>query len=218
MRNSFFRQKKRPQTAEKQNGEIQTAFCLNCETMLFGNFCRECGQRADTKPFTLKSLLSGLRKFFTKFDSEITRTFFALLIRPSEFCRNYLDGKRIGFTDPIKFFFIAFVFDVTIFGLIRRAADNPAIREAAATDFDTQIFILATTFFWAVAYTLVFCRKNYNLAENTVCMLYLTAETRIFLVFLQLLFLPFALFYDNAKQIAAFFGIAVSFVYYILFS
>ena len=78
--------------------------CLNCERNLLGDYCYNCGQKSDVKPFTFRTLFNHLYQSFRKVDSEIRATFLALMLRPGDFCREYLAGRRKPYTDPVKFF------------------------------------------------------------------------------------------------------------------
>lgn len=215
--------KKKPHKVHQKSAvesEISTApaVCLNCKIELLGEFCYKCGQQANVKRFDFKVLLTQLYTALRKFDTEIRNTFFALLIRPGRFCRNYLAGKRKSFTDPFRYFFFTFVLQVTIFGLVRYISKDPEVDDAAKVGAFTQIIILSSVIFWAIAFKLVFRRAAYNLAENVVCMLYVTSQLRLFSIVLQLLFLPLAPFVESESTIRNVFELMICASYLIFFS
>lgn len=80
--------------------------CQNCETPLQGNYCHQCGQKSPQNRITLKLLLEVA--FNSIFD--VDRGFFftckEILLRPHVLITNYLNGKRIGYTNPIKLLLI----------------------------------------------------------------------------------------------------------------
>ena len=198
--------------------DLATTLCLNCEAPLLGDFCYNCGQKSDVGRFTFKTLLKHLYEAFRKFDAEVRNTFLALLTRPGEFCREYLAGRRKSFTDPFKYFFLSFAFYVALFGIIRYFSDNPEIEDATKLDLKMQLIILSSVFFWAVAYAIAFRQAGYTLAENVVCMLFLTSETRVFSAAIQLLILPLASRLEHEKIIIAIAVLIMSMIYFIYFS
>lgn len=213
-------EKKAEERVEQKISETSvSANCLNCGTKLLGDFCYNCGQKSDVELFTFKTLLTYLYQSFRKFDAELRNTFIALLKNPGEFCRGYLAGKRKPYTDPVKFFFLSFVFQVTVFGFIRYVFQNPTIDEAAAKVATiVQLMILSSVLFWAIAFTIVFRRTGYNLAENTVCLLFLTSEARILSVFVQIIALPLYVYFSINGDLLDLISLAIFFVYMIYFS
>lgn len=192
--------------------------CLNCERKLLGSYCYNCGQKSDVKPFTFRTLFTHLYQSLRKVDSEIRETFLALLVRPGDFCREYLAGKRKPYTDPVKYFFFFFIFQISLFGFIRYFSNNPEIDEAAKISTLMQLVILTSVFFWAIAYTLVYRRAGYKLAENTVCMLFVTTQSRIFSVIVQLVLLPFAANFENEALVRSVLSFIIGLVYAVYFS
>ena len=81
-----------------------------------------------------------------------------------------------------------------------------------------QMVILISVFFWAIAYTLVYRRAGYTLAENTVCLLFVTTQSRIFSVIVQLGLLPFAGYFENELLIRGVISFIIALVYAVYFS
>jgi len=81
--------------------------CSNCETLLTGQYCAECGQRTGTRMISLWELIREASEFLTTFDSRLWRTLGLLLFRPGWLTRDYLLGRRARYIPPLRLF-IAF--------------------------------------------------------------------------------------------------------------
>ncbi|MGB5622417.1 MAG: DUF4286 family protein [Gammaproteobacteria bacterium] len=81
--------------------------CSNCETLLIGQYCAECGQRTGTRMISLWELIREASEFLTTFDSRLWRTLGLLMFRPGWLTRDYLLGRRARYIPPLRLF-IAF--------------------------------------------------------------------------------------------------------------
>ncbi len=77
-------------------------YCQNCNTDLQGEYCHQCGQKSPQDRITLKLLFDlAINSIF-----DVDRGFFftckEILIHPDVLISNYLAGKRITYTNPIK--------------------------------------------------------------------------------------------------------------------
>lgn len=80
--------------------------CDNCREVLSlqDNFCPNCGQEQREKQIRLKDyLLDFLGDFFT-FDSKFFKSIYPLLFKPGKMTREYMDGKRVRYIPPLRFF------------------------------------------------------------------------------------------------------------------
>ena len=87
--------------------EPQTTKCLNCGTEFQGNFCPECGQSAETGPFTMKFIYENLLAAFISKDGGIWFTLKNLFTRPGEMIVEILKGKRRRYFSPFPMLFCA---------------------------------------------------------------------------------------------------------------
>ena len=202
---------------EKSNAELPYENCLNCETPLLGEFCYVCGQKTDVAPYTVKTLLSVFYKSFRKFDAEVKNTFLALLFRPGEFCRDYLAGKRKPYVDPIKYFFLSFVFYLSVLTAVSYISQNPEIDESAIFDTKMELVVLGSVIFWVISLTLVFRRDHYNFVEKMVCLIFLTSQTRVFTVVIRTLIMPLTIHSPHEKLIQACVPLLLSVIYLTIF-
>lgn len=83
--------------------------CANCGTLLQGEFCHSCGQKATeiNKPFWW---IAGefLDSVFS-YDSRTLRTIWLLFADPGEFTRLYNSGRRASVLPPFRTFIVATV-------------------------------------------------------------------------------------------------------------
>jgi hypothetical protein len=99
------------------DGEVRTAEpCLNCGTPLGGQYCGQCGQRAQSRLISIWDLTREAFGDLFELDSRLWRTLIPLVVRPGQLTRDYLEGRRARFMPPFRtylvlsivFFLIAF--------------------------------------------------------------------------------------------------------------
>ncbi|MBY0572739.1 MAG: DUF3667 domain-containing protein [Undibacterium sp.] len=106
---------------EKGDGQVHhsaaSSTCANCAAPLSGRFCQACGQNAHIHRSLLhmfEEMMHGLFHFETK----AWRTIPALIFKPGQLTRQYIEGKRTSFVSPLALFFFLiflmfFVFSLT---------------------------------------------------------------------------------------------------------
>lgn len=80
--------------------------CMNCRTTLHGQYCRECGQRAGRRLIGLGELIHDFFGDLANFDARIWRTLRPLLFRPGHLTSEYLSGRRVRFTPPLRLYLV----------------------------------------------------------------------------------------------------------------
>lgn len=93
-----------------------TESCLNCGTILAGQYCGQCGQRASSRLISVWELLRDAFGDLLELDSRVWQTLIPLAIRPGRLTRDYLRGRRARFMPPFRtylvlsllFFLVAF--------------------------------------------------------------------------------------------------------------
>lgn len=83
--------------------ETTTTTCKNCETVFEGNFCPNCSQRANTHRFTLKHFAHEVFHAITHADKGILFLVKKLFRWPGIVAREYVNGKRKKYFNPITF-------------------------------------------------------------------------------------------------------------------
>lgn len=94
--------------------------CLNCGNALTGNYCAQCGQKAEVRRLDWHSLGEEVFHFFTHIEKGFLFTSRDLIIRPHRLCKDYLEGKRKSYHKPIGFLLIW----ITIFTLVYHGAHS----------------------------------------------------------------------------------------------
>lgn len=92
--------------------------CANCDAPLTGQYCWNCGQRAQSRLISLWELIKDGLGDVLDVDSRFWRTLIALLFRPGYLTRDYLQGRRAKYMPPFRtylvmsaLFFIVALFD-----------------------------------------------------------------------------------------------------------
>jgi hypothetical protein len=90
--------------------------CLNCGTLLQGQYCARCGQRARGRLISIWELTRDAIGDLFELDSRLWRTIIPLMSRPGKLTHDYLIGRRARFMPPFRtylvlsivFFLVAF--------------------------------------------------------------------------------------------------------------
>lgn len=81
--------------------------CKNCRAALSGHFCQNCGQKADIHRVTFKHLLHDFFHAITHADKGFLFLIKQLTFRPGYVAKEYLEGKRKKFFNPLTFYVIS---------------------------------------------------------------------------------------------------------------
>ncbi|WP_417887794.1 DUF3667 domain-containing protein [Zunongwangia sp.] len=92
--------------------------CLNCHTPLreTDKFCPNCGQARIEKKLSFKDLLSELFSGLFAYDSRFIRTLRVLLFKPGKISKDYIEGKRMRYVNPYRFFLTTAIVFFLIYG------------------------------------------------------------------------------------------------------
>ena len=79
--------------------------CLNCGNPLelSHRYCPNCSQLNSTKSLTVRDFLEEFLGSIIDYDSRLFRTVTAMLIRPGQISLDYIQGKRVTYTNPFRF-------------------------------------------------------------------------------------------------------------------
>lgn len=90
--------------------------CLNCGTILEGNFCHKCGQENLQMKESFGHMLNHAVSDYFHFDYQFFHTMRPLFLKPGLLTNEYLAGRRAQYLHPIKMYiFISLVFFVLFF-------------------------------------------------------------------------------------------------------
>ncbi|SHK83545.1 DUF3667 domain-containing protein [Maribacter aquivivus] len=79
--------------------------CLNCghPLELSDKYCPNCSQANSTKKLTLFDFFEEFLANYFSYDSKLWKTLTALLLKPGKITREYINGKRLSYTNPFRF-------------------------------------------------------------------------------------------------------------------
>jgi len=118
------------------------SMCLNCGTTLAGQYCGNCGQRAQSRLISIWELIRDAFGDLLELDSRLWRTLIPLTIRPGKLTRDYLEGRRARYMPPFRtylvlsivFFLVAFFDPAEEFGVFLNTEEaSPAAEENSQT-------------------------------------------------------------------------------------
>ena len=160
--------------------------CVTCGAAGVRAYCADCGQPAHHGRLTLRGVFTRLVTDAFDLDRGIVFTALALFRRPGGAIRDYVSGRTVRYTNPVKYFLLmgalAAVAYLTLgferameafLGTAQGAADDPF------TGFVNRHFTLvmaATLPFMTAASRLLFRRAGYNVAEHAVFNVYVFAQ------------------------------------------
>lgn len=91
--------------------DTEYKYCLNCNTQLQGKYCHACGQQATSAKPTVKEFLMEYLNIAFIWDANFVKTFWKLITRPGYLTNEYVSGRFIAYTHPLKLnMFLLFVF------------------------------------------------------------------------------------------------------------
>lgn len=86
----------------KPLAKVEQHVCQNCGDVYVGDFCRSCGQPAQTERITLKNTLSLFFSSFFNIESGFLHTIHDLWYRPGYMVADYVRGKRKPYYKPFS--------------------------------------------------------------------------------------------------------------------
>jgi hypothetical protein len=193
--------------------------CLNCGTLLRGEYCYKCGGQADKSRITGKYLLEEIFHFFTHVEHGFLYTSKEILLRPGKTLHQYLNGKRKRFQQPVSYIIIWITIEWLIRSQIVRHFHYISIPSNDKTprynevkmfyDDYSSLFIFILTPLLGLIYFLILGKPRYNFYEMIVINIYGYGTYFI----LQLLFSTILLgliFHINTKSFEV--GLFTSFI------
>ncbi|MBT8080633.1 MAG: DUF4286 family protein [Gammaproteobacteria bacterium] len=116
---------------------VEPSTCLNCGASLGGQYCGNCGQRANSRMISIWELTRDAFGDLFELDSRLWRTVLPLLTRPGQLTRDYLEGRRARYMPPFRtylvlsiiFFLVAFFDPREELGILFEPAIAPTVTE-----------------------------------------------------------------------------------------
>lgn len=98
-------------------GEASGAACLNCSTILVGDYCHRCGQSGHVHR-SVAAWWHDIAHGVLHLDGKVWRTLPKLAFRPGELTRRYIDGQRASFVSPIAMFLFSVFLMFAVFSMV----------------------------------------------------------------------------------------------------
>ncbi len=93
--------------------------CLNCGTTVIGKYCHVCGQENIEPKESVWHLISHFFNDITHFDGKFFTSLKDLVFRPGFLSKEYMNGKRVSYLNPIRMYlFTSFVFFLIFFSAV----------------------------------------------------------------------------------------------------
>jgi len=161
--------------------------CKNCNSYFEGNFCSNCGQKADVKRFTVSNLSREFLKDFFDVDSTLLFTIKELFVRPGEMLRGYIAGKRIPYLNSFSYLLIISLIAgfVYTWSGVPNKIDEIMLTSGEIIKFTSNHFsyrMLLTIPAYAIMCSIIYKSYKYNFAEYFIINTYLISQSIIFLV------------------------------------
>ncbi|MDH3646502.1 MAG: DUF3667 domain-containing protein [Gammaproteobacteria bacterium] len=153
--------------------------CKNCGEECAGKFCRACGQPRAQR-LTFGHLLGSALGSLIDVDRGFLHTFLRLSTKPGSVPRDYVDGRQLPYTHPVKYCFIAVTAYALAINLLEISIELPGT--PARTALEQQLFqiihgllaylLFLTLYVVALLQTRLFRASGRSTAESYVFCLY----------------------------------------------
>jgi len=123
--------------------------CLNCGTRFRGKHCPECKQKASTKRLDLMVTFKNIVNKYITLDSGLLHTIVDLLYRPGYMVRDYIQGYRIEYVEPLMLLIILIALQYAIPSAFpeRAIAPFPEDLNTKLASYPVSL-ALAKTWYW----------------------------------------------------------------------
>jgi hypothetical protein len=103
------------------NNDLQVqhaaAFCPNCGAQLSGNFCQGCGQAAHLHVPSAREFLHEFIAHYVALEGKLWKSMALLIFRPGRLTRDYIEGKRVRYIEPLRLYLTFSIIFFAIFKL-----------------------------------------------------------------------------------------------------
>ena len=162
------------------------AECANCGLPRAGEFCAACGQRAVRGRLTVRGIVQQVARDVLNLDRGVLFTALELTRHPGGAIRDYVDGKRVRYTGPVKYFVLTValatfvttqtgVLNDVASGMVEGMGDTAPVTVDQTSRFMSQwmtLFMAVGVPFTAWVTRRLFGRAGMTYAEHLVLNLY----------------------------------------------
>lgn len=102
------------------------SLCLNCHHSLQAsdNYCPNCGQENTDNEISIGLLLREITSNFFSLDSRFGRTLRPFLFSPGKITNAFIEGKRVTYANPIRWYLVISLFHFFFFSWIADTQDD----------------------------------------------------------------------------------------------
>jgi hypothetical protein len=171
-------------------------WCKNCGRTADHSFCAYCGQKTETRRLDGETLLDELIEVGSHASNRLLHTIRGMIFRPGEVIRDYLNGKRRTYQDPISFFAFSFLFVEFLNRFVIEPQDLP---RPLFIRLDREWCFVCMTIIAIAAYVIA-VKPKLNLVETVVLFAFVEGVTYLYA---GILILVSALFADRLQGIGS---------------
>lgn len=91
--------------------------CPNCSTHIVGKFCQGCGQPAHLHVPSAREFLHEFIAHYVALEGKLWKSVALLLFRPGRLTRDYIEGKRVRYVEPLRLYLSFSIIFFAIFKL-----------------------------------------------------------------------------------------------------
>lgn len=178
---------------------VAATHCLSCGEAGARRYCPSCGQRVIAGRFTLRRIAVDALNDVFNLDRGLLFTAVELSRRPGEAVREYVSGRTVRYSSPVKYFLLMAALTTILYlntglaeamsaawGADAKSADPSLnLTQARAAEFMGRwmnLIMAAGLPFSAAATWLFFRRAGYNLAEHLIFNTYVYAQVCLLFV------------------------------------
>lgn len=163
--------------------------CQNCNELITGNFCANCGQKTNIHRYSFKHFIKhDLIHGIWNVDSGIVFTIKELFTRPGHSIREFINGKRVGYFNVVTLLiiilgvshFVGEYSTVKLSDLVPESSKESMNVIEEFTKKYPKLTLLLTIPFYSVFSFLWFRKSKLNLTEHFVLNSYKTVVESIF--------------------------------------
>lgn len=171
--------------------------CLNCGTALHGGtYCGNCGQRNVHARLTFRDLIEDVKVQLLEWDLPWLRTLQAMLLHPGQACREYIEGKRARYVNPLKYLLYLMTVGLIVLPLLPRRygleafslIEGGTVDPNATANVVHRIALLIVLFapVMAMVFRPLYSRTKYTNAEVSCFILYAFANAMLISILLNI--------------------------------
>lgn len=103
-------------TAHALDTHQHAGFCKNCDAATSGNYCHQCGQATHLHVPSAREFLHEFIAHYVALEGKLWRSLKLLLFKPGFLSREYIEGRRVRYIEPLRLYL---TFSIIFFALFK---------------------------------------------------------------------------------------------------